>query len=111
MVMSNYKFKREERFAVFTIHGQSCYVCGDPLTMKTVEVDHVVPERLANDPNEFAEARSTLGLDPDFNLNSYENWLPACRLCNGRKGSRVWSPSLLSRNFKGRGIARSKPER
>jgi hypothetical protein len=31
----------------------------------------------------------------DFNVNTYDNWRPSCRSCNGKKGGRVFNPSLL----------------
>jgi hypothetical protein len=93
--MSNYRFTQTERQAVFTVHGEKCYMCNASLTMKTVEVDHVVPESLADDPEEFARVRLELGLPIDFDVNTYENWLPSCRPCNGAKRATVWRPSLL----------------
>lgn len=93
--MSKYQFNYVERFAVFTVHGQKCYQCGDPLTMAHVEVDHVLPERLLDDSTAFVKAIRELGLPLDFNINSYGNWMPSCRQCNLAKGTMVWWPSLL----------------
>lgn len=93
--MAKYNFTAEQRQAVFTVHGEKCYINGELLTMSTVEVDHVVPESLADHPDEFARVRTALGLRDDFDVNSYENWMPACRRCNGLKGDLIWWPSLL----------------
>jgi len=88
------KVSQAERHAVYTAHSEKCYICGAILTMQTVQIDHVVPEALANDADAFEQARNQLGLPPSFEINSYENWLPACSTCNLDKLDRVWDPSL-----------------
>jgi 5-methylcytosine-specific restriction endonuclease McrA len=92
--VSKYKFSLVERHAVYTVHGEKCYMCGLPLTVKTAEIDHVIPESLAEKPAELAKVLAELGRSPDFNVNSFENWMPACRACNGDKLAMVWEPSL-----------------
>lgn len=94
--MAKYKFTQSERHAVYTTHGEKCYTCGRALTMKTVQIDHVVPESLADDPEALAAALEQLGLEQDFDLNSYENWMPACEPCNKDKRQMVWRGSLLA---------------
>jgi hypothetical protein len=93
--MAKRSFTAVERHAVFTLHSEKCYVCSHPLTLKTMEVDHVIPETLADDPERLLQVLTALGRAADFNLQSYENWLPACSPCNGKKGDMVWEPSLL----------------
>lgn len=63
--------------------------------MKTVEIDHIIPERLITRPDELSAVLQDLGRPPDFDLNSYANWLPCCRPCNGSKSKMVWQPSPL----------------
>lgn len=60
-----------------------------------MEVDHVIPESLQNTPDRLRDVLLALGRPSSFDLNSYENWLPACRPCNGRKRETVFDPSLL----------------
>lgn len=60
-----------------------------------MEVDHVIPESLLNMPKRLQQVLESLGRPTDFNINSYENWLPACRSCNGKKLATVFEPSLL----------------
>jgi hypothetical protein len=63
--------------------------------MATFQVDHVIPESLAEEPVRLEGAKEQLGRPTHFELNSYENWLPACVRCNNLKRERVWDPSLL----------------
>lgn len=93
--MSNYQFTAAQRYAVFTVHGERCYLSGCPIDLKTMQVDHVIPESLQDDPERLREVLRVLGRPEGFNLNSYENWLPACGPCNNRKRNRVFSPSPL----------------
>jgi hypothetical protein len=76
-------------------HGERCYMCGCPLDLKTMEVDHVIPESLQSDPERLAEVLLSFGRPTTFSLNSYENWMPSCRPCNGRKLALVFEPTPL----------------
>lgn len=58
-------------------------------------VDHIIPEWLADEPEELARVLERYDLPADFNLNSYENWRPACSACNGRKVGRVFNPAPI----------------
>ena len=93
--MSHYRFSPAERAAIFSVHGEKCYICGSPLTLKTMAVDHVIPEDFLRQPDKLAATLEALGLPSDFEINSYSNWLPACGPCNGKKSNLVFNPSLL----------------
>lgn len=90
--MSTYKFSPAERAAIYSIHGEKCYLCGTLLNLKTMEVDHILPEKLDKKPKELQAALHAFSLPPDFEINSYANWLPACRPCNGTKSDLVFEP-------------------
>lgn len=93
--MSRYKFSSEERWAIFLVHGEKCYMCKVPIAFTTMVVDHVLPEYLLDNPAACSAAKSKLGLPSSFELNSFENWLPACSACNGTKSSVQFEPSPL----------------
>jgi hypothetical protein len=93
--MSKYRFTSAERYAIFLTHGMKCYLCGTPLDLNSMAVDHVVPEHLLATPAEFEAAKLALGLPNSFDLNSFENWMPACGACNGKKSGLQFHPSLL----------------
>ena len=93
--MAKYDFSEAERQAVINVHGTKCYICNILLDLSTFEVDHVIPESLQEDPSMLKQVTQQLGLPSGFSLNSAENWLPACRHCNGIKSSGIWLPSLL----------------
>jgi hypothetical protein len=56
------------RTEVLNKYGGRCAYCGNEITLKTMQVDHIWPQRL--------------GYKPD---NSFENLNPACRSCNHYK--------------------------
>ncbi|MCH2256032.1 MAG: hypothetical protein MK088_05320 [Alteromonas sp.] len=58
-------------------------------------VDHVVPEYLVANKSLFDSAKSALGLPETFEINSFENWKPACSHCNRKKATLQFRPSLL----------------
>ena len=106
--MADYKFSPNERHAVFTVHGEICYVCHCLLNMKTMEVDHIIPESLLKVPYRLNEILQMYGLPSDFDLNTYANWLPAFRACNGKKRAEVFDPTpiiqILLRNAREKAV-------
>ena len=84
--------------AVYKVHKEKCYICGNALTMRTCQVDHVIPESIADNAAALEEACAQLGRPSGFEVNSYENWLPACGPCNVEKLAKVWDPSLQVQN-------------
>jgi hypothetical protein len=93
--MSTYKFSPAERAAIYSTHGEKCYLCGKPLNLKTMEVDHIIPESLLERPDRLIAALNALGLPSNFDINSFANWLPACGPCNRVKTDIVFEPSLI----------------
>jgi hypothetical protein len=93
--MSRYVFTTAERYAVFTVHGEKCYLCHRPVNLRTMEVDHLIPECLNDNPAHLAAVLAALGRPPDFDVNSYDNWMPACGPCNNEKRDTVFEPSPI----------------
>lgn len=93
--MSKYRFDDHERYAVYTIHGDKCYLCTEPIDLNTMQVDHVLPEQLLNDREKLAACLTQFGLNANFDLNGFENWLPSCGPCNGRKTATVFKPAPI----------------
>ena len=97
--MPKYAFTPAERWAVFTAHGTShgtrCWLCGEPVDFATMEVDHVLPEQLALHPQQLKAVLAVFGLPENFDINSFENWLPAHHHCNLQKRQHVFRPTPL----------------
>lgn len=94
-LMAKYTFTAAQRFAIFKPHSEKCYLCNTPLNLKTTEIDHVIPENLLAKPSKLKNLIETFGLPHDFEINSYNNWMPACRSCNGKKLTHIFEPTPL----------------
>ena len=93
--MKKYKFSNAQRFAIYVTHREKCYLCTKPIDLKTMEVDHIIPESLLSDEEKLKKALNAFDLKKDFDINSYENWLPSCGPCNRKKLSDVFEPTPI----------------
>lgn len=109
--MSRYQFSAAERYAVYVTHGERCYLCRHPVDLKTMQVDHIIPEHLEDTPAKLAKVKRDLGRPMSFDLNSFENWLPSCGSCNNRKRELVFEPSPLVQVELQRAAARAEDAR
>jgi hypothetical protein len=80
-----------ERYAIWTAHSKRCAYCQEPLKYADLEIDHIIPQSLRNNPQELQNLFAQLSLDANFNLDSLENLLPAHGGCNRRKKATVFS--------------------
>ncbi len=88
--MNKKKFNLFERYAIWKCHEERCGLCGEPMRYKNVTVDHFFPESLLEDDEKRAEIFKEYGIsDNDFNINDFENWLPAHANCNQQKSNKI----------------------
>lgn len=92
--MAKRNFTYAERYAVYTVHGEKCWICDEAVDLSTMEVDHVLPESLEGRP-ELPDICKGFGLPADFDLNSWPNLRPAHSRCNNRKGHHVFKPTPM----------------
>jgi hypothetical protein len=74
-------------------YDKKCFYCGRPLEWTDLTVDHVLPERLLDDPEGLRRIRIEYELElnfPGFSINDYCNWVPAHGSCNSRKGAGIF---------------------
>ncbi len=84
------KMPTETRTCIWRAHGKRCVYCGEPVSFLQLEIDHIIPERLASEPHELAKVLNELGLPSNFGTNSLLNLVPAHASCNREKSSRVF---------------------
>lgn len=87
--MAKYKFSSEETFAVWRNNYERCWLCHRPVTLDDCTIDHLIPESLLDDDSQRAKVFDLYGLDVAFDINSFENWLPAHNWCNTTKSNLV----------------------
>ncbi|EIE2367779.1 hypothetical protein LC013_002055, partial [Salmonella enterica subsp. enterica serovar Mbandaka] len=59
------------------------------LLLDSFDIEHIIPENILERPDEWIELKKELGLDDGFDINGYENLVPARRRINGNKGATV----------------------
>ncbi len=92
--MPKYDGSAIHRHAIWTVHGEKCYQCGQPVDLQSMQVDHVIPQSVEHEPETLAMVLQELGRPECFNLHGFENLLPCCAPCNRRKSDTLWQPSL-----------------
>ena len=90
MAKDKRSFNLPERFAVWKHHNKACCWCGEPLDIKNTTIDHFIPESLLRDDAKRAQVLEEYGLELDFNINGFENWLPCHSSCNAEKSNRTF---------------------
>lgn len=81
------------RFAIWTVHGERCYQCNQPVHLFDYQIDHVIPQSLEG--KEVRRLVKKYGRPDDFNVQGFENLLPSCARCNREKSDRPWDESLM----------------
>jgi hypothetical protein len=84
------------RHAIWTIHNEKCYLCDEPIPFNEVEIDHIIPKSIHKQPDQLVRAKESFGLSKHFEINGFENLLPACRRCNRLKKDNVPNYSGLT---------------
>jgi hypothetical protein len=59
--------------------------------VRHVTIDHILPESLLSKPTELLDALKEYGLAKTFEINSFENWVPAHSHCNATKRTTLYS--------------------
>ncbi len=93
--MGKYVFSVSERYAIWVVHAEKCYICKKLVEFDRMQVDHVIPEALLDKPLQLKLVLSELGRPKDFRVNSFDNWLPSCQSCNAFKNNTIFESSPL----------------
>ena len=94
--------------AIWKAHKEKCAYCGELIPFNDLEIDHILPESLLDNPEKLEKIKLEYGLGSEFDINNYSNWLPSCSSCNNRKRNRPFSES--STRFYREMVARPKYE-
>lgn len=77
------------RAAIWRAHERRCIYCTELVTFADLDVDHIVPSRLNDQPEELAKLLAEYGLRNDFDVDSLLNLVPSHRHCNLQKKGQV----------------------
>lgn len=90
--MPKQKFPAVVREAIWRAHNEKCAYTGQQVDLDSLHIDHIIPERLADNPEELSRVLADYGLPPKFDVNGYANLLPARGGVNLRKAEDIFSP-------------------
>ena len=90
--MKKYRFSTVQRFAIWRVYGKKCFYCEHPPTFTAVTIDHIIPEHVLDNVEQLQAIKVHYGLNTDFSINDYCNWVPAHPHCNQGKGITVYPP-------------------
>ncbi|OKH49534.1 hypothetical protein NIES30_06730 [Phormidium tenue NIES-30] len=65
------------------------------MNLNSLNIDHILPESLLGTPQKLGNIIKDYGLNPEFKINSYHNWVPACRSCNLNKKDLIYSKNSV----------------
>lgn len=76
---------KKQRQAVWDKSGGRCAYCGEEITLKQMQVDHIIPKR------NYSEKHGCMIVGcqrfEEYGLNDIRNLNPACRPCNNWKSA------------------------
>jgi 5-methylcytosine-specific restriction endonuclease McrA len=96
--MGKYRFSTFERLAIWEAFEKKCAYSREPISYSDLHIDHILPERLLQNPKELSAIKERLELGPEFAVNSYYNWIPTHSGFNLQKGGMTFDEST-SRYF------------
>lgn len=73
------------RKTVHQKYGGRCAYCGEGITLKQMQVDHIIPKRHYSDVHGCLIVKAKKFTE--YGLNDIRNLNPACRPCNNRKAA------------------------
>ena len=74
------------RASIWRAYNRKCLYCGDLISrLENMEVDHIIPKKYKNRPEEFEEIKKEYELQSDFDIDAYYNREPSHKGCNVKK--------------------------
>jgi hypothetical protein len=84
--MADQAFSATEREAIWLAWTRKCGYTREPLDVSDFHIDHIVPEHVADNAEEFARVKVQLSLPDAFDVRSYYNLIPCRSRANLQKG-------------------------
>lgn len=91
--MSSQSFTATQREAIWLAYDRKCAYTRQLLDVSNFHIDHILPESLADNPQELSKTLLKLGLPADFDLYDYANLAPCQPGANLQKAALVLDPA------------------
>ena len=85
------------KLSIWEVYSRKCYYSDMPIKLAEMELDHVIPKHLLNNPLELEAVLDKFHLPKDYDILNIENVVPCTRNENKRKGTEILphTPSIL----------------
>lgn len=93
--MSLTKFNIITRSALWNSYKNTCFYCSKILDWNDIHIDHIIPESLALNMEEFDKLKLEFDLDEKFNVNELYNLVPTHSKCNLRKNDELFPKKTI----------------
>lgn len=84
-----------DRQAIYEAYERKCFYCGELIYFRELQIDHIIPETLLDKPEQYKALAKRISLPTTFEINSYQNWVPAHSKCNNRKSGELFPDSAI----------------
>lgn len=77
------------RQALWQAHNKRCAYTGEPIRFSDLQVEHIIPQRLFEHPDDLKSLLADLGLPGDFHKGQPKNLLPTSGFANRQKSDKI----------------------
>ena len=77
------------RRALWEAHNKRCAYSGEPIRFSDLQIEHIVPKRIFDEPEKLKSLLVELGLPEDFQRDNPKNLLPTLGFSNRQKSDSV----------------------
>ncbi|MFX1478635.1 MAG: HNH endonuclease [Promethearchaeota archaeon] len=103
------KFDPFKRLAIWDAYDKKCLYCDLPIPrVSDMQIDHVFPVDLEDNPDKFEKLKLQYDLPPDFDLHEFYNLACSCGPCNRKKSNIIREKQVMLTYYS---IARKKAEK
>ena len=78
---------KKDRLKIHAKCNYNCGYCGNPITVKEMQVDHIIAQSNFSSYLNTRFAPTFLSHLTEFDVNHFDNLMPSCRYCNNHKAS------------------------
>lgn len=94
--MAEQRFSAAQREAIWLAYEQKCAYTSEPLDISNFHIDHIIPESLIRNHNEYIKTKERLKLSDDFDPSGFENLAPIKPGINLQKGSLLFDETRIN---------------
>jgi 5-methylcytosine-specific restriction endonuclease McrA len=83
------------RHSIWKCYKYECYYCKHFIEFMDMQIDHIIPDKYRREPERLTSALISIRKEEGFEINSLQNFIPACGRCNREKGDHFNKQRIL----------------